>query len=58
MQRPHRRAHLRLWVFLTLLVGSLFVLGVLLRQERPIETQRIQQTSWGETDFRDFGGRV
>ena len=45
MQRPHRRAHLRLWVVLALVVGTLFVLGVALRQERPIDTQQIQRTS-------------
>ena len=58
MQRPHRRAHLRLWVFLSLLVGTLFVLGILLRQERPVETQQIQQSSWRAIDAGHAGGRA
>jgi len=56
MQRPHRRAHLRLWILLTLVVGTLFVLGLVLRQERPVETQRIQQTSWQSIDRHGIGG--
>lgn len=46
MQRPHRRAHLRLWIGIALFVGTLFVLGVALRQERPIDSQQIQKTSF------------
>lgn len=35
MQHRHRRAHLRLWVLVTLIVGAIFIAAVVFKQERP-----------------------
>lgn len=37
MQHRHRRAHRRIWLILLILLPLGFVLGLVLRQERPIE---------------------
>lgn len=37
MRRPHRAAHVRVWLVLAVLLPLGFVLGLALRQERPVE---------------------
>jgi len=39
MQRRHRRRHLRTWIVIGVVVGAGFIIGLALKQERPVENQ-------------------
>jgi hypothetical protein len=45
MQRRHRRAHLRIWLLLLVLLPLGFALGLTLRQERPVEPTTYPQAA-------------
>ncbi len=54
MQRAQRRTHRRLWIILSIIVAVIFVASVVMKQDVPIETQRIQMSSISPVDTFNY----